>query len=379
MRLPSGSQLGRAIACPRSLTLPHVYTAEEDEDAQAGTIIHKFLETARTDRRAALAAITDDSVRQRCAAIDLATIPAGAEAEVAVGWHPELGATRYDLGQRRRYPADGRYHATLDLIGLGDGYVWVADYKSGLRVMRAEDSWQLRFGAVAAARLAGVRFARVALLYLGFSGEWYVDTAEWDSYDLDEAEAQIAALPGRATDDRTPFVIGPHCRYCPALMACPAQTDHIRALAADPGSIETALEPLTPEQCGEVWSRLKAIEPKLEAMLEGLKTMARQTPIPLPDGRVLKEIPFNKRALKSGALSRLADLVGLDPVLAAATMTPAAVERQFGGEALNKLESAEMVIEIPGTQVRAVGGAGKRAGGGKKKGGAITGQAALIE
>jgi len=363
VRLPSGSQLERAMACPGSEALPCVF-AQESEHATRGTVLHRFLEAARVDRDAALEAIEDDELRAQAAAIDLSVIPAGAESEVALGWHEADGATRYELDGHRGYPDDGRFHATLDLVGVTPGCVYVRDFKTGNATVAAADSWQLRFGALAAARLAGVGRANVGLLYLGHDGRWHEDQADLDEFDFDDAEEDLSRLARRLEAQRAGeplrFATGGHCRYCPALTLCPAQASLVRAIVPTVADVETRLQALSPAERGTAWEKVKEAEDLVKRVKGALRVMAQAEPFPLPDGRMVKEVASSRRATEPGATSRLIAEVGVAKVAEAAKFTPKEVEESFGADVLASLTDAGLVSSIPVMQVRACGSPKKR-------------------
>lgn len=309
--LPSASRLDLALRCLGSCTLPAVY--EESEAAALGTIIHQYLENARADRSAALYAVPEE-YRDRCAAIDVAALPAGAESEVALGYDVWADrAVRYDLSAHRAYPADGLYHATLDLVGVVDGAVFVGDFKTGMARRRAAESFQLKLGALAACRLTGATSANVALLYER-EGEWIVDRAHFDEMDLEAARLELRDLANRVERARsgleTPaLVTGSHCTYCPALRLCPAQTALVRAFAAEEHT-DTALAALSPEEAGAIYDRAVTIEAALDRAKAALRAIAEQSPggLPLPDGRVLRRCNWTTTQKDAEARERLAKL-----------------------------------------------------------------------
>lgn len=358
MKLPSGSQLDRAMACSGSEALPAVERAESS-DARRGTVLHKFLEAARVDREAALSAIDDDELRAQAAAIDLGVIPAGAESEVAVGWSASEGPIRYSLGEHRGYPDDGRYHMTIDLVGSTPKVAFVRDFKTGTARVAASDSWQLKLGALIAARLSGVGRANVGMLYLGHDGRWHEDQADLDEFDLEDVEEELRVLASRIEAQRAGeplrLVTGPHCRYCPALTLCPAQASLVRVLVPTVASVEQRLQALTPEERGFAWEKVKEAEALVDRVKEALKTMAQADPIPLPDGRFVKEVASSRRVLEAGATGRLIAELGVAKVAEAAKFSPAEVEKSFGAETLSSLADAGLVVSVPVMQVRAVG------------------------
>lgn len=360
MRLPSASQLDRAVACPASLTLPVIEQPKSDV-ATRGIVLHKFMEVARTPeaRATALAAIADEETRSIAEAIDVSVVPEGAEAEVAFGWDPATDTgRRYDITDRG-YPDDGLVHGTADLVFTdGDDHVvHVWDFKTG-RIAVSPDTWQLKFLALAACRFSGATQARVSIMQLGFSGKWFQATEEYGPWDLDEFAATLQQLPARAAT--ASFSPGDHCRYCPSIAYCPAQSALARSIVQTSElpvaqDLPGAVMALTLEQAGELWPKVQRAEALIESIKDALKTRARQQPLPLPDGREVKEITEQRRSVKPGIVPMLVGLVGAEAVLEIASVSAADVEKKFPKEIVDILRSQDLIGTTQFTKVQAVG------------------------
>jgi len=347
--LPSASQLDRAMACPASMTLPHVKDAPGPWAAR-GTTLHKFVEDARRGpeaRAAALKAIKDDVVRQEAEAVDLSGIPEAAEAEVALGYDPATDrGVRYSADAAgRTYPDDGLYHGTADLVFLGhDGAVAVWDWKTGRDAPLASEAWQLKFLALAAARYAGVDSARVSIMQLGFDGHWHQDEAALSGWDLDDTAAALKALPARAqTASLSP---GSWCKYCPALAVCPAQVALARAVLNDAEQGDDAIDAavsrvgtLTKEQAGVLWGRVEMASRLIERLQAAIKTRALQEAVPLPDGRKITGIKRRDRVVKPGIVDELVRLLGTEAVIKIASVGAPDVEASVPAEVLEILKA----------------------------------------
>lgn len=308
--LPSASRIDLALACVGSCVLPAC--RESSAAADDGTTIHRFLERARVDRAAALAEIADEDVRERCEAIDLSIIPAGAESEVAMAWSPVTGrAERLDVAGHRAYPRDGRYCGTADLVGQVGGNVWIADWKTG-HAPDAATSWQLRTLALMAARIAGTPGAVVSMIQIDQGGGCHVDQHGLDFADIDETETALRRLAERidAAQGTVPTLSpGVHCRYCPALRQCPAQVALVRAMATDL-DVSAQVEALTDAQCGEAWEKLTMHKRRLEVIEDALRTRAASLAdgIPLPSGQVLREVRWTQTVQSPEAKAKIAAL-----------------------------------------------------------------------
>ena len=281
------------------MVLPQVYSAP-GRAAVRGSVLHKFIETARTkSRQEALAEIDDDDLRNQAATIDLDSLPVGAESEVALAYNPETGeAKRLTLTGQRAYENEpGWLYGTADLVGVGSDEVVVCDMKTGMAVVSAEKSWQLRFLATAAAVLAEKKKARVALLYLNENGGWRQDWAEYDTKDLGRFAAELRDMMKRGQDaadvvaagGTPPLSTGPWCRYCKSMTVCPAQAGLVRALVPTLADVNSKLVSMTPEERGQAYLKFKQAEDLVKTIKAAFDNLVEAEPIPLGNGMVLKK------------------------------------------------------------------------------------------
>lgn len=353
-RLPSASALDRAFSCVGSCVLPAVYEPSS-EAAERGIALHTFVETARRDgREAALAMMSGDEDTFRDAkALDLSAIPDGAESEVAFGFDHETDtAIRYELTGGRRYPLDGRLHGTADYVGKVGQEVVVIDLKTGRPAVSAADSWQLRFLALAAARWSGLPRVRASLFVLDAEGGWRQDWTTWDEFDLAGFADELGSLVRRvrATTEPT-LVVGSHCKHCPALLRCPAQTAIVRALVPTLTEITDRLEALTPEEQGRAYTNMKVAEELMDRAKDAFRNLAARGDIPLPDGRTLKTVTMNRSSCAKGAAEYVAKTAGVDVLAGACTLKLSALPELV----VASLEGAGLVNTVPVVQVRPVG------------------------
>jgi len=296
---PTASGLDRAIHCAGSMALPQVYSAP-GKAAVRGTVLHKFIETARTkSRREALAEIEDDDLRNQAAAIDLDSLPVGAESEVALGYNPATGeAKRLALREQRAYEQeDGWLYGTADLVGIAEDYVVVCDVKTGIPAVSAYESWQLRFLATAAAVLAEKRMAKVAMLYLNENGNWRSDWAEFTTKDIGRFAAQLREMQQRgleaaeivAAGGVPALATGPWCRWCKSMTMCPAQAGLVRALVPTLADVNSRLVSMTPEERGQAYLKFKQAEDLVKTIKAAFDNLVEAEPIPLGNGMVLKK------------------------------------------------------------------------------------------
>ena len=214
-RAISPSSLARIHACPASAALPHAPDTTSIA-AEYGRAVH--------------AGIARDIVT---GTISKPGVDIRAEVKLAHDW-------RYDRSRFIHLPGEREYGelapteiaGTIDCIEIvraigAHTKVTVIDWKTG----RVEDhSAQLRWYALAAARLFAVATITCRVVYVGQRHRTTANDAQWtlDAIDLDDELLVIGgiartvrtlrALPTLTASDVHP---GDHCRYCPALTHCP--------------------------------------------------------------------------------------------------------------------------------------------------------------
>jgi hypothetical protein len=305
VRLPSASKLPLAMTCAASVTLDRADSVNEASDD--GLDIHQFMrDLASMSREEALARVPE-RVRERCEAIDLEALPVQRwEAEVAFAYDVATETTRlvgYDIG--RNYgprESDTELFVTVDAYALDElaGRVFVGDWKTGRRqVTSARDNWQLRLGALAAARYAMVDQADAAVVRLPDGGRPWVDPVSWDDFDLSMFASDLRELVRRLQEPaRIIPVTGEHCRFCPAFASCPAQGRLIAKLALTPEQVEQeVLALLTDENAALAYERWRTVDATLQRVKSALYTYASSHPIHLPDGSVFGRVETEREEL----------------------------------------------------------------------------------
>lgn len=345
-RMPSASSLEMASKCAASHFLPLAIRLPEVA-AQLGTRVHAFIVRCREiGRDAALAEIAlDDPGRERCERIPIEALGPFGEHEVALAYNHRDDSGR-KLGQDigRAYVEHGllphEIAGTADVIGGADDFVWVMDWKTGQpgNLPPAAESLQLGMLALAACRAYGKSRAKVAYWFILPDGSIKEDAAELDAFDLLSIAKKIRKIVsqigvGAALDDITPNVaLGNWCRYCGCKESCPAQTGLIRSLIAAP-----PIASLTRDDVGEAYLVWEAVKQRLGEIEEQFKAFAREAPLTLPDGRVLREIDVNDDELIMDiAHAALADEFGNEIADAAVeqSMTKASITRALRKRAL---------------------------------------------
>lgn len=349
----SASALDRIVACPASAVLPQVRQMGSLA-SETGTAVHSFIEKVRARaatlmlagevtagglaydaaldmaRAEELAKIPDGAKHQTlCESFDFGLIPQGAQLEVAFAWDPRTDTAR-SLGQNLARDYDGAHPyeivGTADLVGALIDAVIVADWKTGARLVSAASAWQLKFLALAAARLSGRSNAQVALVYLR-ADRAYIDRAEFDACDLALFGKQLRKLLERVEEQRAKVdagrapdvAINPGCRYCPAMPACPAharvigtlikKVDATQALSDDElaAEIYSQVMALSPEQVGRAWVRLDRGKAYLKLVGEAIETYVRQKgEVVLPGGtQALREVISSRREMDGTIAARV--------------------------------------------------------------------------
>ncbi len=289
---PTGSSLDRTARCPASAALPQVFDAGPSAARDRGTAIHKYLERVGELGRLDALAEVDERWRPVCEGVELATLPVKLSREVAVAynWRDDTARLLQPL-EPRLYEIDPTFETalTLDTVGVGNGIVYVGDYKGPyVWLPEPEQSMQLGVGALAVARIHDVEAAQVEYIRIRDDGTTRRFGARLDVFGL-EATAErvqrtmavVAKMREAISAGETPNVTeGPWCKYCPARHHCPTKTALIRAAAAQPAPISLR-EPLTPATAAHVYVQLKRWKEAF-AMVEGaLYAYAKDTALQL--------------------------------------------------------------------------------------------------
>ena len=321
MIAPTLSALQTVAACPGSASL-HRYAREGGQATTMGRATHSLLEsmaqrTLAPDGDAWIAREyqlpPDDAGRLAFLAAHLRLpVPAGALAEVPLGYWPDGSVRRFTAAEMAeaharglRYPDLGQWlSGTLDVlwsepvpIAIGrirttetawvhpGDTLWCGDWKTGDddHVTPIAHNWQLRAGALLAARWTGARRVIPAICYVNagecaaavragrvYDGRWELPRDDagmpfaLDAATLDAIERDLRAVLARARGDEDgtstriddvrgaqaagtgpvpgreggpaaslggPLITGPHCNHCGSRAACPALAAEALTLA----------------------------------------------------------------------------------------------------------------------------------------------------
>ena len=368
------SAADRVLACPASVALPQV-RREASEHAAHGTAVHAYLRDAVVDgTEAALRRVPVDAPhRAVCEALDVARIideivgepghEYWLEAELAVAYDTKSYSARklgVDLG--RRYPELYAHEVagSLDLVielQTSDEVI-VVDWKTGHNPPSAERSGQLLLAALACRDIYMASVVHVAIVHIDDSGRYAIDRAEYDNDALDDAAFDVrdkmramAAARAEVEAGRVPNVaMGPHCRYCPAMHACPGQGGIVRQLVADVPDADTISErmlALDAPSAGRAWERMEQARALLELVERALKARCgAEGELPLPGGRVVRAVEVSRESIDvEAAVPALAAHLGIteDAVRAACTVSMTKTSAEALVRAAGGKPSAAMV------------------------------------
>jgi hypothetical protein len=278
MRLPTGSAVERAMACPASCVL--LRAGHTGGGATYGAEQHKEIEDGDTSRpvvRDVLAGA--ENVRHEVSYaldVDRRTVR-----EIGVG-----------LGRDYGELADSEIALTIDVECRKDGVMWVGDWKSRSRVSSVGSNWQIRCAVIAVMARHSVDTVVGFLAYLDDSE---LEPETFDAFHVsawwDELRSMIGRIRRAASlvaEQQTPEVnAGTWCQYCPALPYCPAHTRLALSMLGELEGVDKAIEDLTVDQCGRAWELLKRYDVLAERVKETIRARAKRETVPLSNGRRL--------------------------------------------------------------------------------------------
>jgi len=382
-RLTSLSGLQLVAACPGSASLPHRRWVTDR--AALGSALHEVQETRIAGNEPDLEAIAAQWELAPAEREDFGLlsatfrpdVPPGALAEVALGLF-EDGHVERVVGARGEYEArPGLLVAgTLDVLWSEpeplwseDGALrptcapgsalWVVDWKLSDYSPPIGRNWQLRVGALLAARWTGARRVIPAVCVMSPGpGEWDVPAAPLEQADFLTIETELRELLARR-DKSTPAVVrcedlitGPHCEHCDARWCCPAQVSEARALVAhhDP-----APGPLTTDQAARLAALLPSARAALKAAEDAVKAHVRALgPIALEGGKVFDVTTDEIDVLEpSATFLALAAEIGEGPARAAFGISKQGIYDAIGAAGLSPMKP---VFERVRAAVEAAGG-----------------------
>ena len=340
-RYTSASSLHRGLACPAYMVLPHV-VEPSGKAADRGTAIHAYIEAVLggVSEEAALAVVAlakEPEWTETCRRLDWSAmaVPGGCSAFTG-GGKPSRSEVTYafslrtwtarELGQRlgRNYSAatEEEIVGTADIVGEdADGTPVVADIKTGQRLGPVAFNAQIRFLALCLRLLTGSAWVIGRLLYVAEDGSVEVDEHRFDALELDSFGDELEAMAAKVDAERemvsetegyVPTVTaGEHCAYCPATHSCPKNATLARAMLPTLSHLSAKLGAMSPEEQGQAWVKISEIEKLYFLVKDGLKAVARERPIPLPNGQVVRAVYSQRRSLVADRALKMLEAKGL--------------------------------------------------------------------
>jgi hypothetical protein len=318
---PTASGIERVHECAASHVLPGIATSSSY--AKRGTEIAAFIRRVLggMSREESAKLVTVEAWRATCVHLDFAKLVGDlsqVRGEMAYALDVETDAVR-ELGSNigRGYPALSATEigGTDDIEGMRiDDVPVVIDVKTGQPVTRCQDNPQIKFFARILQLRTGAAEVEGRIAYVREDGQIDRDCYTFSAFELDSFGDELAALVDKVSSARAHLAnggtltvsSGDHCTYCPAMASCPRYTSLARTMVSDVEQISAQLEMMTPEQQGVAWEKARAIEKLLDVVVDGLKALAKQSPIPLANGKTVKPIDVARRSLvQESALSLL--------------------------------------------------------------------------
>lgn len=283
----TSSRIELAMRCEGHLTLPH--RDEPNEWSDAGTERHAG------DEQAINAGDVPEEYTERWPGLTW-------RSEVRYAYDVSTDtATFCGTGSSRQYgsPDPFAVGGTVDVEGRGNGLLVVIDRKGFEAQTPAAQHPQVRFLALAAARVQPAE--RIIVVIRPEIGA--MDVAELDPvFDLDVIAHDTKQLLIRSASavrrsragGPVAFNVGRWCRWCPAFAACPKQAELRALVVRDDEDPELALQTFVDdESAAEVYALWKRIGILHKRLAQQLHAYAATRPIQVGNGRMFG--PVEKR------------------------------------------------------------------------------------
>jgi hypothetical protein len=253
---------------------------------------------------------------------------------------------------------------TIDVEGRGPGILVVLDRKGFEAQSPAERHPQVRFLALAAARVEPAD--RVVVAIRPEIGP--MDVSEIDPvFDLDVIAHEIRQRVIRAAGVRKrarageaiSFNTGRHCRWCPAFAACPKQAELRALVQLDDEHPELALSTLVDDEtAADVYELYKRIGILHKRIGQQLYAHAAVRPIPIGNGKMFGKHEKLGNERLSGDVVYQVVKAHHGQAIADAAVTREATKTKLEATLKGKRGAAKAVL----AEVRELGGATRKAG-----------------
>lgn len=167
----------------------------------------------------------------------------------------------------------------------------VVDYKNGSGVVvQVPGNYQLRIYALGVLLMMdGRRIDRVKITVIQPNApheDGGIRSYTYDVLEMLEFAEELMVAARRTLDPDAPLVPGPHCKFCPASGVCPAQREHVQAIAqvtfeAMPLDVPPTPTDLPPEVFADIYDKLPILEEWARAMhVEAQRRLESGSPVP---------------------------------------------------------------------------------------------------
>lgn len=310
----SASAAGATIECPARLALPQARATSDA--AERGNELHAFARIVTVNPSGRDQALLDvpEKWRHTAAGMDIALALEGLQVvgcERAYALNVNDRTVRFigeniDRGyneelKRQGQPLLGRYEIpfTIDVEAFHGATPVELDYKSGQSIGDPSEHWQRRICATGLMIYHDTPTAISRVAYIWDDGTIHPDGTEFSILDAEDyCDILVKAIDAvwearRLFSNRIMPTVYPSdtaCKYCPAVMSCPYQTNIAKSMLGKLQAIENGpeLSALTPEELGQVWEMAKTAESIVTPLLKNLKGIADTTPLPVGPGHEVR-------------------------------------------------------------------------------------------
>jgi len=309
MTLISASGAVRVIRCAASAILPQVHSS--NPHSERGTSLHEFVRAVLTGTpvERALATIepehraTAEHIQWSKIGRDLSEVRS--EVSYAVDVRARSART-LGLNIQRAYH---KFNVTEDEIAGSDDVEGtrlddvpvIGDLKFGYqRVAPCSENAQMMTYVLARALITGAPEVEGRIWYVAPDGSVWTDSHTFDTFELDGFADELedafdevrAAKRVYLAGGQLSVSTGDWCRNCDSLSACPAYNRLARSMLGDMTELEARIDGLTLEEGGAAWRKAEQVDTILKRVWAALEAKARQEPLPLGEGKCVREITY---------------------------------------------------------------------------------------
>jgi len=194
----------------------------------------------------------------------------------------------------------GELGLTVDVVAVGDDYVFVADWKTGFG--RGLDplatNLQIRLAGLVAAAFYGREVARIAIVRVNEDGA-VLEVERMSAFDFDAVAAELRSIVNRiGSSNPTP---GSWCQYCPAAAGCPAISKAIVEVIEPPppATFKLGALPVNHEDAAYRVQLLPLLKAAVDRFEAGIKQYADATGgFPTSPGKVYRRVEGSRESIE---------------------------------------------------------------------------------